>query len=135
MTKSHWLCSLQMGKTWHDGIGIFRCQTQDAFCNFSVIPGSHRFHHGHTGGYLSQPGHYGYGPYAIFTGNADTLSQARLNVHMHIFKVNAPFEVTCFNICFNGSQTFDNVITFLFAQYVNFASMVACAIEPAMSCL
>ena len=121
VAESHRLRCLQVGEARHDGVGVFGCQAQNAFLQFlqQLQNGVNLIAHiqADVGCHLVVAAAAGM---QLLAGDADALGQARLNVHVHIFKVNAPFEIAGLNFRFNGVQAADNVIAFLRGEHAHF---------------
>ena len=94
MTEGHWLGGLQVGETGHDGVGFGFGQTEQTllqagdFCQDQVDLVAQP--QADVGGHLVVAATAGV---QFFAGNADAVGQTRLDVHVHVFQVDAPVEL------------------------------------------
>ncbi len=57
----------------------------------------------------------------FFTCDADLFGQCCFDVHVHIFQLHRPLEITAFDLDTDFFQAADNIVAFLFAQNADFA--------------
>ena len=70
-----------------------------------------------------------------FTGLADTARQLALDGHMNVLVIDVEGEVAGIDILFDSGQALGNRLLVLGADDAWAASILACALEPAISCL
>ena len=102
MAEGHWLGGLQVGEAGHDGLGFTLGLLQQTLLQAGDL-GQDQVDlvaqpQADIGSYLvvaAPPG------VQFFTGHADAVGQARFDVHVHIFQVDAPVELAGFDLALN----------------------------------
>ena len=57
----------------------------------------------------------------LLAGGADAVGQARFDVHVHVFQLDAPVESAGFDLGLNVIQVGDDLVAFGIAQHVGFS--------------
>ena len=55
----------------------------------------------------------------LFTGHADAVGQARLDVHVHVFEVDAPIELAGLDFTLDGLQAIDDAVALGIGQHAD----------------
>jgi len=120
VTERHRLCGLQVGKAGHDGLGFTLCLFQQAFLQAGDFSQDQV-------DFVAQP-QTDIGRDLVitaatgvqfFTGHADAVGQTRFDVHVHVFQVDAPVELTGFDFALDGFEAVDDAVALGIGQHAN----------------
>ncbi|MDF9904080.1 UNVERIFIED_ORG: hypothetical protein OKW15_002036 [Pseudomonas reinekei] len=118
--EGHWLGSLQVGEARHDAGGFALGLLQQAFLQASDF-GQDQVDfvtqpQADIGGDLIVTAAAGM---QFFTGHADAVGQPRLDVHVDVFKVDAPVELAGLDFTLDGLQAIDDAVALGIGQHAD----------------